>query len=152
MLELLKKNDTGEINYNEQPRNVRMRPYAIILPGMIILIGVLIPFVFAIYLSLTNASFRLAMDRWKWNWFANWFGIRSTEGGGFRIVGILGDKGFYHAVYITLVYGISSTLVELLLGMGIAFLLKKDTRYARVLKVVLMFPLMIAPAVAVLIW
>jgi multiple sugar transport system permease protein len=36
--------------------------------------------------------------------------------------------------------------------MGLAFLLRKDTRYSRVLKVLFMFPLMVAPAIAVLIW
>ena len=40
----------------------------------------------------------------------------------------------------------------MLLGTGVALLLKKDTRYSRVLKVLFTFPLMVAPAIAVLIW
>jgi multiple sugar transport system permease protein len=148
----MKQNPDTSINYNIQPRNIRMRPYYIILPGMIILIGVLIPFAAAIILSLTNASFRLDMSRWKWNWFRNWFSVTRGDDGNLIFGGIFANPEFYHAVYITLVYGLSCTVVELALGMGVAFLLKKDTQYSRILKVILMFPLMIAPAVAVLIW
>jgi multiple sugar transport system permease protein len=145
------KNAQTPINYNEIPRKIRMRPYYIILPGMIILIGVMIPFIFAIVVSFTNASFRIPMEKWHWNWFKNWFSVETVDGKT-TFGGILGNLQFYHAVYITLVYGLSATLVELLLGMGVAFLLRKDTLFSRILKVILMFPLMIAPAVAVLIW
>jgi multiple sugar transport system permease protein len=133
------KKEKGVINYNEQPRNIRMRPYYIILPGMIILIGVLIPFVMAILLSFTNASFRLSMDRWKFNGLTNW-------------INMFTDKEFWHAIYVTCVYGVSCTVVELLIGMGMAFLLRKENVYTHILKVVFMFPLMVAPAIAVIIW
>lgn len=140
-----------EINYNEQPKNIRMRPYYIIAPGMIILIGIMIPFITAIALSLTNASYRLPMDQWRWNWFRNWLSFDTIDGK-FQLGGMLANPDFYHAALVTFLYAISSTGAELLLGMGVAFLLKKDTRYSRILKVVLMFPLMVAPAIAVLIW
>ncbi|GHV74627.1 ABC transporter permease [Spirochaetia bacterium] len=133
------KQDAAAINYNELPRNIRMRPYYIILPGMIILIGIMIPFLVAILLSFTNASYRLPIDRWKLIGLRNW-------------IGMLTNPEFYHAVFVTLSYAICATGSELLLGMGIAFLLRKDNRYSRILKVVFMFPLMVAPAIAVLIW
>lgn len=47
------------INYNEIPAKIRRRPYYVVLPGLIILIGILIPFVTAIALSFTNYSFKL---------------------------------------------------------------------------------------------
>jgi multiple sugar transport system permease protein len=65
---------------------------------------------------------------------------------------MLADPDFYHAVFVTAVYAISATGAELLLGLGVAFLLKRDSIYTRILKVVFMFPLMVAPAIAVLIW
>ncbi|MDR0585581.1 MAG: sugar ABC transporter permease [Treponema sp.] len=133
------KTETAAINYNELPRNIRMRPYYIILPGMIILIGIMIPFITAILLSFTNASYRLPIDRWRFSGLGNW-------------IDMFTNPEFYHAVFVTLVYAVSSTGSELLLGMGIAFLLRKDNRYTRILKVVFMFPLMVAPAIAVLIW
>jgi multiple sugar transport system permease protein len=134
-----RKGEAGSINYNELPANVRRRPYYIILPGMIILIGIMIPFIVAILLSFTNASYRLPMNRWRFTGLGNW-----TD--------MLVNPEFYHAVMVTLVFAVCSTGSELLLGMGIAFLLRKDTRYSRILKVVFMFPLMVAPAIAVLIW
>jgi multiple sugar transport system permease protein len=118
---------------------------------MIILIGILIPFIAAILLSFTNASYRIPMEQWRFNWFRNWLSFDTVEGK-MQIGGMLADKEFYHAVFVTLVYAVSATGSELLLGLGVAFLLKKDGPYTRVLKVLLMFPLMVAPAIAVLIW
>ncbi|GHU47881.1 ABC transporter permease [Spirochaetia bacterium] len=140
------------LNYNEVPRNIRMRPYYIICPGMIILIGILIPFIIAILLSFTNASFRLPMDRWSFNWFRNWLSFDRLEDGTIQWGGLIANPEFYHALFVTLSYAVCATGSELLLGLGVAFLLKKDTRYSRILKVLLMFPLMVAPAIAVLIW
>jgi multiple sugar transport system permease protein len=133
------KPESAAINYNELPKKIRMRPYYIILPGMIILIGIMVPFIIAILLSFTNASYRLPMDRWRLIGLGNW-------------ITMFTNPEFYHAVFVTLVYAVSATGTELLLGMGIAFLLRKDNRYSRILKVVFMFPLMVAPAIAVLIW
>jgi multiple sugar transport system permease protein len=146
-----KKPESAEINYNELPRNVRMRPYYIIAPGMLILIGIMIPFITAIILSFTNASYRLPMDRWRFNWFRNWLSFDTVEGK-LQLGGMIANPDFYHAILTTIIYGVSATGSELLLGMGVAFLLKKDSRYSRILKVILMFPLMVAPAIAVLIW
>ena len=148
---MAKKQIETEINYNEPPKNVRMRPYYIIAPGMIILIGIMIPFFTAVILSFTNASYRIPIEQWRFNWFRNWLSFDRIDG---KVVlgGMLANPDFYHAVLITFVYAISSTGSELLLGMGIAFLLRKDTIYSRILKVALMFPLMVAPAIAVLIW
>jgi multiple sugar transport system permease protein len=140
-----------EINYNEMPKNVRMRPYYIIAPGMIILIGILIPFITAIVLSLTNASYRIPMEQWRFNWFRNWLSFDRIDGK-LMLGGMLANPDFYQALLTTFIYAISATGSELLLGLGIAFLLRKDTAYSRILKVVLMFPLMVAPAIAVLIW
>ncbi|MDR2097470.1 MAG: sugar ABC transporter permease [Spirochaetaceae bacterium] len=146
-----RKEKTAEINYNEQPLRVRLRPYFIIAPGMIILIGILIPFITAIILSFTNASYRLPMERWRFNWFRNWISFDTIDGK-LQLGGMLANPDFYHAVLVTVTYGVCSTGAELLLGMGVAFLLRKDSRYCRILKVILMFPLMVAPAIAVLIW
>lgn len=142
----------GEINYNELPRHIKMRPYYIIAPGMIILIGIMIPFISAIILSLTNASYRIPIEQWSFNWFKNWLSFGKAPDGGLEVGGLIADPDFYHAALITFLYAISATGSQLLLGLGIAFLLKKDSRYCRILKVVLMFPLMVAPAIAVLIW
>jgi ABC-type sugar transport systems, permease components len=132
-----KDTKTGEINYNVVPAHIRRRPYYIIAPGLLILIGIMIPFMVAIFLSLTNYSFRL--PKWSFVGLRNW-------------INMFQSREFYHAITVTLKYGLFATAAEMLLGTGVALLLKKDTRYSRILKVLFTFPLMVAPAIAVLIW
>jgi multiple sugar transport system permease protein len=91
----------------------------------------------AIFLSLTNFSFRLTT--WRFVWFRNW-------------VDAFSDPTFYHAVGVTLRYAFCATVAQMVLGVAVALLLRKDTLYSRVLKVLFTFPLMVAPAIAVLIW
>ena len=115
---------------SEIPGYIRRRPYYIIAPGLIILIGIMIPFAVAIFLSFTNFSFR--NPKFSLVGFKNWIRMFSS-------------KVFWHALFITLLYGIGATTVQMLLGTGIALLLKKDTLYGRILKVLFTFPLMVAP-------
>lgn len=126
-----------EINYNEIPKKIQRRPYYIVAPGMIILVGIMIPFAIAIFLSFTNYSFK--NEHWHWVWFENWLNM-------------LQDPEFYHSLLTTLEYGVFATGVQLILGGVVALLLKKDTLFSKILKVVFTFPLMVAPAIAVLIW
>ena len=44
---------------NKVPFKTRVRPYLIVAPSLIITIGIMIPFVMAIWYSLTNYSFKL---------------------------------------------------------------------------------------------
>lgn len=135
--EKTKASSTAAINYNEIPKNIRMRPYYIIAPGLVILIGIMIPFFMAIFLSLTNYSFRL--PKFSIVYLKNWIEMFS-------------DSSFYHSLFVTLKYAFFATGSQMILGTIVALLLKKDTRYSRILKVLFTFPLMVAPAIAVLIW
>ena len=65
------------INYNEIPAKIRRRPYYVVLPGLIILIGILIPFVTAIALSFTNYSFKLPTT--KFVFLKNWIALLSSK-------------------------------------------------------------------------
>ena len=126
-----------EIKYNEIPAAIRRRPYYVVLPGLIILIGILIPFVTAIALSFTNYSFKLPTT--KFVFLKNW-------------INLFTNKEFYQALSVTLRYAIYCTGVQMILGSIVAFLLKNDNPFNRVLKVLFTFPLMVAPAIAVLVW
>lgn len=125
------------VNYNEIPSNIKRRPYFIIAPGMVVLIGIMIPFILAIYLSFTNYSFKSMT--YHFVGFRNW-------------ISMFTDSDFYHAILITVIYALSATVVQMILGTVVALLLKKDTFYSKILKVLFTFPLMVAPAIAVLIW
>ena len=132
-----KKNNVKS-ELNTVPFKARVRPYLIIAPSLIITIGIMIPFAMAIWYSLTNYSFKLPTH--KFIGIDNW-------------VSMLGDPAFWNAVKISLLYGVISTAVEMLLGLGVAILLNNlNNGLSKVLRVLLVFPLMIAPVTATIVW
>lgn len=123
---------------NEIPAKNRRRPYLIVAPALIITIGIMIPFFMAIFYSLTNYSFRL--PKWKFIGPKNWLDI-------------LTSMKFWKALWVTIRYAFFSTLIEMLLGLGIAILLYKlNNILSKILRVTLIFPLMIAPVTATIVW
>lgn len=67
-------------------------------------------------------------------------------------VNIFTDPSFWNTIRVSLTYTFFTIIIELLLGLGIALLLAKRTWLNNVLGVLLVLPLMIAPALASLIW
>lgn len=133
-----KKKAANALDINKVPLKTRVRPYLIVAPALIITIGIMIPFAMAIYYSLTSYSFR--MPTYKFVWFKNW-------------ISIIKSPVFWKALKVTLVYGISATVIEMGLGMGIAMLLNNlKNGFAKVMRVALIFPLMIAPVTATIVW
>lgn len=127
-----------EYDLNKVPLKTRVRPYLIIAPSLIITIGIIIPFVMAIWYSLTNYSFR--MPTHKFIGLDNW-------------VSMLLSSDFWNALTVTLLYGIISTAIELSLGLGVAILLNSlNNRLSKVLRILLVFPLMVAPVTATIVW
>lgn len=125
--------------YHKKPFLVRARPYFIILPALLLTIGILYPFVTAIYYSLTSLNLQRPANM-KFVWFANW-------------ARMFGEPAFWHAVRVTLQYAAIATFLELGLGLGLGLVIcRRDNWFTRTLKVSLVFPLMIAPVVAVIIW
>ena len=128
----------GNVNLNKVPFGTRVRPYLIVAPSLILTIGIMVPFVIAIYYSLTSYSFRMPI--YKFIGLQNW-------------VNLLTDPAFWHSVRVTLEYAIISIIIEMLLGLGIAILLNNlENRFSKMMKVALVFPLMVAPVVATIIW
>ena len=132
------KNSAAVSELNVVPFKTRMRPYLIVAPALLITIGIMIPFVMSIYYSLTSYSFRL--PNYSFVGLKNW-------------ISILSSAGFWKAVWVTLRYAFFSTLFEMGLGMGVAMLLNNlNNRFSKILRVVLIFPLMVAPITATIIW
>ena len=123
---------------NRVPFKTRVRPYLIVAPSLIITIGIMVPFVMAIWYSLTNFSFKLPAH--KFIGLTNW-------------VNVLSSGSTWKAIWVTLLYGIASTAVEMALGMGVAMLLNSlNNRFSKIMRVVLIFPLMVAPVTATIVW
>lgn len=130
--------DIKRSDLNRVPLKTRVRPYLIIAPSLIITIGIMVPFVMAIWYSLTNYSFRLPTH--KFIGLDNW-------------VTMLMSREFWNALKVTLMYGLISTAIELLLGLCVAILLNSsNNRLSKVLRVLLVFPLMVAPVTATIVW
>ncbi len=131
-------NEMAGSDFNAIPLKTRMRPYLIVAPALIITIGIMIPFIMSIYYSLTSYSFR--MPNYSFVGLKNWSSI-------------LTSAGFWKAVWVTLKYAFFSTAIEMGLGMGVAMLLNNlSNRFSKFLRVTLIFPLMVAPITATIIW
>lgn len=116
----------------------RSLPYLLSLPALLVCIGILIPFFTAVYYSLLR--FRLNLPALKgFIWFDNY-------------INFLTDAAFWNTVKVSLVYAGLTVGVELLLGLGIALLLQKPTRFNNIASILLLLPLMTAPALAALMW
>lgn len=138
ILNLSRNKQNSELQEDNQiPFLVRARPYLIILPALLLTIGILYPFATAIYYSLTDFSFR-SID-FKFIGLKNWIDMFTSE-------------SFWHACWVTAQYSIVTTGSEMVAGLGIALLLVRDSKFTKSLRIILIFPLMIAPVIATLIW
>ncbi len=119
------------------PLMVRLRPYLIALPALLVLIGILYPFVMGVAYSFTAYAFTRPNTNFVW--------FRQYQ----RMVE---DADFWYSTFVTLAYAFSATGVQLLLGLIVAMLLNRESRIAKILQVTLIFPMMIAPVITTLIW
>jgi multiple sugar transport system permease protein len=121
------------------PLSVRVRPYLIALPALLVLIGILYPFLTAIYYSFTAYTLNRPGSQAVFVGFRNYW----------RMVT---DPDFLYSTYITFAYALFATGIELGLGLIIAMLLNRESRLARILTPTLIFPMVIAPVIGTLIW
>ena len=116
----------------------RALPYLLSLPALLVCVAVLIPFVTAVIYSLER--YRLSLPGLRgFIWFRNY-----TD--------FLTDPVFWNTVFISLAYTVATVVTQLLLGLGIALLLRKQGRVNNFISIMLLLPLMTAPAIAALMW
>ena len=116
----------------------RVLPYLLSMPALLVCIGILIPFFTAVYYSLQ----RLRLSQ-PWNQGFNW---------GENYVKFLDEPEFWNTLQISLTYAGLTVVLELLLGLAIALLLQKPSRINNFVSIMLLMPLMTAPALAGLMW
>jgi multiple sugar transport system permease protein len=118
-------------------RRKALRPFLVLAPSFLLTIGILIPFIVAIFYSFTDLT------------------LRSSD---FSLIGFgnfvdtFTGPDFWHSLSITLQYAFWATGLEMLLGLGIALLLNEENWLSKFLRLVLIFPLMIAPVIGALVW
>lgn len=115
-----------------------MLPYVLSLPALLVCIGILIPFFTAVAYSLQR--YRLSQP-WaqQYNWGQNYLNFMT-------------DPAFWNTLQVSLTYAFLTVGIELLLGLGIALLLQKRTTFNNFVSIMLLMPLMTAPALASLMW
>lgn len=113
-------------------------PYLLLMPAVLIVIGIIYPWLKGLYQSFTDFSL-LNPDKISFVGFRNYKDLIATAEG-------------LHTIKVTVLYGIYSTLIEISLGVLIAVLLNRQSRGARVLKSILPMPLMVAPVISGIMW
>ena len=108
-------------------------PFLLLLPAFVIIAAViLIPLVFSLYTSFTN--YRLVQPASLWQWV----GLRNYQR-------IFSDIDFWWAFGRTVVFLTIALNLELVLGLGIALLIDRITTGQRVIRTIMMFPMMFSP-------
>lgn len=116
----------------------RALPYVLSLPALLVCIGILIPFGTAVFYSLQR--YRLSQP---WARSMNW---------GENYLDLLTDPAFWNTFRVSIAYTVATVGVELVLGLAIALLLQRRTRFNNFVSIMLLLPLMTAPALAALMW
>lgn len=118
-------------------RRRHLRPYVLSLPAVLVVVGILYPFVLGAYYAILN--YTASNPEPHIVWFANFKSV-------------LSDPQFWASVRVTSVFAIAATVVETVLGVGVALLLNRASRLGKAFEKVLILPLMIAPVIAGTIW
>ena len=118
------------------PRNAL--PYLLSLPALLVCIGILIPFFTAVYYSMMRFRLNLPFDK-GFIWFDNYKNSSPTR--------TSGTPSRSRSPMPALTVGL-----ELVIGLGIALLLQRPTRLHNIVSILLLMPLMTAPALAALMW
>lgn len=108
------------------------------LPALLTCIGILIPFFTAVAYSLQRYRLSQPWAR-KYNWGENYLNFMT-------------DPSFWNTLKVSMSYAFVTVGVELLFGLGIALLLHRRTRFNNFVSIMLLMPLMTAPALAALMW
>lgn len=113
-------------------------PYLLSLPALLVCIGILVPFGTAVWYSLQRYNLNLPMMR-GFIWFDQY-------------IQLFQSSAFWNTVWVSLLYAVITVAVELCLGLGIALLLRRSNWLNNTLSIALLMPLMVAPAIASLMW
>ncbi|MEO9649636.1 MAG: sugar ABC transporter permease [Roseobacter sp.] len=116
----------------------RFLPYVLSLPALLVCIGILIPFFTAVAYSLQRYRLSQPWAR-KYNWGENYLNFMT-------------DPAFWNTLKVSMTYAFLTVGIEVMLGLGIALLLQTRSRFNNFVSIMLLMPLMTAPALASLMW
>ena len=103
------------------------------IPALVLfVVFVIFPFAKGIYLSFTN-----------WNGYSQTYRIIGPD----NYIRMLTDQNVHRAFINTIVYGVGSTVLQNILGLGLALLLNQKFRGRTVTRTLVYLPVMIAPLI-----
>ena len=118
----------------------RVTPYMFLAPAAIVLI-------FALLYPIGYMTFASFFD-WRMGApFSN-----STFAGLGNYIWLLKDPNFRESFMVTMTFAFSVVALEMLIGVGLAFMLERPIRGMSVFRTIFILPMMIAPIVVGLIW
>jgi multiple sugar transport system permease protein len=116
-----------------------LTPYVLVAPVVVLLTVLLAyPLVVGLYTSMTN----LRVGRWE---TAQFIGLTNY-------LRILRGSDFYHALQVTLTFGLMCIAVEMPLGLGLALLLNRELRGIGIYRAICLIPIMVPNVISALIW
>lgn len=116
----------------------RILPYVVLLPAILVLVGLIIPFLVGLYWSFTDYKLTSSLEK-------QFIGLANYQT-------LLSSPGFWNSMRVTLTYVLIALIIELPLGLLVALMLNRQNRVVQLFRAVLVLPLMMPPVVGALMW
>ncbi|MBZ9605549.1 carbohydrate ABC transporter permease [Phyllobacterium chamaecytisi] len=122
---------------SQTERTVDWLSLVVIAPAVLILLGFLLLFFYGVYQSLTDL--RLGRPIVRFVGFANYTALMKTT-------------DFWNNIRVTVTYAVCAVLLQALLGLAIAKLFASGVLLARLLRPIILLPLVLPPMSVALMW
>jgi multiple sugar transport system permease protein len=113
-------------------------PYLLLTPALILLVGMVYPFGLGLYYSLTNYWLQYP-KRFRFIWFDNY-------------VNLITEPLFARALEFTLGFTLAAVMLQVGLGLMVALFLHARIPGRKVLRALMLLPLMMPPVITALMW
>jgi multiple sugar transport system permease protein len=117
----------------------RRLPYLLLLPGILLLVAILYPFLSGVYWSFADFDLALGQNP-TFSGISNYVSNFS-----------LGGEGL-HAVLITFAYAALAVALEMVIGFGVALLLMREGAHIKFFRALIVLPLLMPPVIASMMW
>jgi multiple sugar transport system permease protein len=119
-------------------RREALLPYLLLTPALILLVGMLYPFGLGLYYSFTNYWLQYP-KRFRFVWFDNY-------------VSLLSEPMFTRALEFTLGFTLVAVVLQVGLGLAVALFLHARIPGRKVMRALMLLPLMMPPVITALMW
>ncbi len=113
-------------------------PYLLLAPALVLLVGMVYPFCLGVYYSLTNYWLQYP-KRFRFIWFDNY-------------INLLSEPLFSRALQFTLGFTLAAVVVQVGLGLAVALFLHARIPGRKVMRALMLLPLMMPPVISALMW